>query len=50
MVLRDLNGKVVREGTVAKNEKIAVSELPGGVYLVELTTEDRVFTAKLMKK
>jgi len=50
MVIRDLSGKIIWEQFVAANEKIDVAELPGGIYRVELATENKLFTAKLMKK
>jgi len=49
--LRDAQGKTVFVQTVNAHETVSISDLPSGMYLVELTTEDnRILTAKLMKK
>lgn len=49
--LRDVQGKTVFIRTVAAHETVSIADLPSGIYLVELlTNDDRVLTAKLMKK
>lgn len=51
-VITAITGNVVREGTLNANAytTIAVDDLPGGIYLLNVTDGSHVFTTKFIRQ
>jgi hypothetical protein len=50
--LRTITGKVVASGTVNNNETVVVdmTNLPEGLYIISLTAQNKIYTAKIVKQ
>ncbi|MFO7721854.1 MAG: C10 family peptidase [Bacteroidales bacterium] len=48
--LSDISGKVAQQGMVSKDQQIMISDLPGGIWILEIIADGKSFRFRVIKK
>jgi hypothetical protein len=46
----DMHGRIILQSTIKKGERINVSNIKSGMYIIQITTTDKTYRSKFLKK